>query len=186
MRSKTILSVAAFIIAFVFSAAFASLFAAQSATLTEGVVVPNYTQSHTSCFKNRGNYTADKIEVLLKQDDRNGRTLDRKLFQIDKGYRSPFASSSFTRYAAGVSEYASESGSLNADGLPQEFQIVWQEYMEAWQDYADFLSEMRDDSVRGNLSSESLGKLDKAFNAEIERTWKEVLRVSDEYGANFR
>jgi hypothetical protein len=187
MRIKTIISTAAFIIAFVFSTALASLFIDTSSASyqTDSIVIPNYNRSHTSCFKNRGNNTARKIESLLKEDDRYGRTLDRKLFQIDKGLLSPFSSSSYSEYADSVSEYAESSGKMSADDLPYEFQNAWREHMKAWHDYAEFLDGMKNSSARTESNGEKLSAFDNEYNAEINRTWYEVLRVANDYGADF-
>ncbi len=184
MRNKTIISTAAFIIAFVFSAAFASLFIDKT-EYQEYQLDVNFDRKPTSCFKHSGNYTADKIEAFLKQDDRNGRTLDSKLSQIYKGFRSPFASSSFPEYAESVSDYADKSGNMDTDNLPQEFQIAWREHMKAWRNYADFLDSMKNSSARRKIDEEKLVGFENEYNADINRTWYKVLRVSKEYGADF-
>ena len=149
------------------------------------VVTTSYNRTHTNCFKNRGNNTARKIETLLREDDRYGRALNRKLFQIDKGLVSPFASSSYSEYADSISEYADQSENLSTDGLPQEFQIAWNAHMKAWRDYADFLNRWKDSSDRMKMNREKLYDFDNESNNEIKSTWYEVLRVADEYGANF-
>lgn len=185
MRVKTILSTAAFVIAFVFSTAFASLFIKDNVYELVPVVPTTYNRTHTSCFKNRGNNTANKIETLLKQDDLYGRDLDRKLFQIDRGLVSPFTSSSYSEYADGVTEYADQSGNLSTNDLPKDFQIAWNAHMKAWRDYADFLDRMKSSSARARMDKENLGSFEDEYNNEINSTWYEVLRVADEYGADF-
>jgi len=114
------------------------------------------------------------------------RDLDRKLYRIDGAYTSPFSSSSFAAYSAATTEYAEESGSIEDDRLPGEFQIAWRAHIKAWRDYADFLENMKDSTVRTTLGKESFKNLDGAYNTEISRTWSEVLRVADQYGAEIK
>jgi hypothetical protein len=183
MRNKKNILTAAFIVTFVLSVGLAKLF-----------VDENDYQSNiafdrdpvTAYLYHRGDYTAHEIEVFLRQDDSYGRALDRKLFQIDRGLVSPFASSSFSEYADGVSEYADQSGNLPADGLPKDFQIAWNAHMKAWRDYADFLNRWQDSSDRIKMNREKLYDLDNEYNSEINSTWYEVLRVADEHGSDFR
>jgi hypothetical protein len=179
MRIKTILSTATFIFAFVFSTAFASLFAGKS----ESQLNVNFGRTSTSCFKNRGNYTADKIALFLQQDIRNGNERDRKLHRLDKDLRPPFTGSSFAGFAEAVSEYADKSGNMEAVTLPPDFQIAWREHIKAWRDYADFLNEMKNSSARKTLSEEQLDALDTKHSDEITSTWEEVLRIGRSYGA---
>jgi predicted N-acyltransferase len=83
----------------------------------------------------------------------------------------------------GNPQYADKSGSMEADGLPQDFQIAWREHMKAWRDYADFLNEMKNSSARKMLSEEKLDALETKHSAEITNTWQEVLRIGRNYGA---
>ncbi|MDQ3711916.1 MAG: hypothetical protein M3388_06825 [Acidobacteriota bacterium] len=180
MRIKTILSIIVFIFAFVFSSVFASLFASKSESqLNLGFVGT----TSTSCFKNRGNYTADKIALFVQQDIRYGNERDRKLYRINKDFRPPFTDSSFADFAETVSKYADQSGSMEADKLPQDFQIAWLEHMKAWRDYADILNEMKNSSARKMVSEKQLDELETIHSAEITNTWHKVLRIGRSYGA---
>ena len=183
MRSKTILSIAAFIVAFAFSTAFAGLFIAKSAYQSVITVPANYNRQPNSCFKNRGRYTADKIEVFISQDVSNGEERDRRLFNIDGDNRPSFMSSSFEEYADAVTEYAEASGSMDESTLPQELQTAWRAHMKAWRDYADYLDARKSSSVRTRLSDKAAYDLENHFNADISITWYEVLRVGRSYGA---
>lgn len=185
MRSKTILSIAAFIVAFAFSTAFAGLFIDKSeyqSVLTVPVVSYNERQP-TSCFKKRGRYTADKIEVFISQDVSNGRERDRQLYEIDRDYRPSFMSKSFSDYSDTINEYVDESNALDETALPQEFQDAWRAHLKAWRDYANFLKAMKTPSGSENLNDKSVYELEHHFNAEINSTWYEVLRVGKTYGA---
>ena len=179
MRIKTILSTTVFIFAFVFSTAFASLFASKS----ESQLNLGFGRTSTSCFKNRGNYTADKVALFVQQDIRYGNERDRKLYRLDKDFRPPFTNSSFASYAEAVSKYADQSGSMEADELPQDFQIAWRAHMKAWRDYVNFFNEMKNSSTRKMVSEKHLDELETKHSAEINNTWQEVLRIGRSYGA---
>ena len=64
----------------------------------------------------------------MQQDIRNGNERGRKSYRLDKDFRPPFTGSSFADFVEAVSKYADKSGSMEADGLPQDFQIAWREY----------------------------------------------------------
>ncbi len=180
MRIKTILPTTVFIFAFVFSTAFASLFASKS----ESQLNLGFGRTSTSCFKNRGNYTANKIALFVQQDIRYGNERDKRLYRLGKDYRPPFTgSSSFASFAEVVSKYADKSGNMEAGTLPPDFQIAWLEHMKAWRDYADFLNEMKNSSARRMLSEEQLDALETKHSDEITSTWQEVLRIGRSYGA---
>jgi len=183
MRSKTILSIAAFTVAFLLSTAFAGLFIVKS-----DYVPSSYTTKKTSCFKNRGgsNYVADKIETIVKQDMSNGRERGKKLYQIDEDFRPPFASSSFSEYAEAVSEYVGSSENLSVENTPRDFQSAWRRHMKAWRDYADFLDEMKHSPARKKLSETEVSELENTYSSDINNTWSEVLRVGRNYGAEVR
>lgn len=184
MRSKTILSIAAFTVAFVLSTAFASLFITKIAYQSESVVTPSYSTKKTSCFKNRGkNYVADKIETFVKQDVSNGRERDRKLYQIDGDFRSSFSSSSFNEYSEVVSEYVSASENLSAENTPRDFQKAWSKHLNAWRDYANFLDKMEHSSAEAELRESEISELENTYSSDINNTWYEVLRVGRNYGA---
>jgi hypothetical protein len=184
MRSKTILSIAAFTIAFVLSTAFASLFITKIAYQSESVIMPSYTTKNTSCFKNRGkNYVADKIETFVKQDVSNGRERDRRLYQIDEDFRSSFSSSSFHEYSEVVSEYVSNSENLSVENTPADFQKAWRKHLKAWRDYANFLDKMEHSSAQTEMSEFEVSELENTYSSDINNTWYEVLRIGRNHGA---
>lgn len=182
MRNKTIISTAAFIVAFVLSVGFASLFIDQNEYQSN----IDFDRDPVTAYLNHGgNYTAHKIEVFLRHDERNAQSRDKKVSRIARKFRSSFTDSSFTKYADGISAYADDSGNMNADDLPQEFQTAWRAHIKAWRDYADFLDGMKNSSVRPVASKEDFNIYENQYNDEIESTWLEVLRVADDYGSDF-
>lgn len=184
MKIKNILSTAAFSVAFIVSTAFAGLFIDKSPQPLVIVSAPSYGSAPTGCFKNRGGSSvAAKISGLVEQDIRNGFERDRKAYRIADRYTASFSSSSFASYSAIVSGYADESGSIKDDGLPREFQSAWREHMKAWRVYAEFLESMKASSAAGTNRDESSRILSNKYDADISRTWHEVLRVADDYGA---
>lgn len=177
MRSKTILSIAAFIVAFGLSTALASLF------ISKSEYRPSY--NRTSCFKSRHNTaTAAAITTFIRQDVSNGRQRSGKLYSIDQDFRPAFASSSFPDYAKAVEQYVDASSGMDAGVLPREMQTAWDEHMKAWRDYSNFLNEMKDLRARNRLSIDELEDLEKSFGSDINNTWKEVLRIGRSYGAD--
>jgi hypothetical protein len=177
MRSKTILSIAAFIVAFVLSTAFASLFIVKSEYLPL-----EYNTKKTSCFKNRvnSNYAAGKIETIIKQDISNGRQRREvtSLYQTDEEQLSN-NNFSFADYAENVEQYVDASSSMDDGELPREFQSAWRKHMKAWRDYSDFLQKTN----KNGSNIEHFDRAETRYSAEINFTWYEVLRIGRSYGA---
>jgi len=183
MRSKNILSTAAFIVAFVFSTAFASLFIAKSVAEPEFISVN--THQSTSCFKKRGNSaTAVKISLLVSEDKRNGRESNRRVYEMGGDVISPFAGSTFSAYADSVEQYVDASSSIEAGDLPGDFQTAWREHMKAWRDHSTFLSKMKNASNRKGWSQAEFEDTENFHNREISRTWYEVIYLGRTYGAD--
>ena len=185
MRSKTILSIAAFIVAFVLSTAFASLFISKSEPFSSVLVTPDYNSKKTSCFKNRGNkYAVNKIETIVSQDVSNGGERDRKIHRIGEGYRPSYLSPSFPEYVEAISEYVESSESLSHENTPRDFQTAWLKHMNAWRDYSNFLDKMKSSSARAHFNEHEIYELEASYSADINNTWYEVLRVGNSYGAD--
>lgn len=183
MRSKTILSVAAFVLAFAASAAFASLFITQTQTEPEFALVNNY--KPTSCYKNRNSSaTADKIAALIREDRSNGLERSRKNYNAGNTIRPSYESADFIHFAEVVEHYVDESSSMNVSDLPNDFQFEWREHMKAWRDYSKFLNKMEDSSNRDNWSDDELDEIADSHNREISSTWQAVLQTGRSYGAN--
>lgn len=83
-------------------------------------------------------------------------------------------------YAGEVMVYWQASSSMDASRFPQDFQNAWREHMQAWGDYAKYLQDKK-----ASQRNYSCG-LEKRYNAEINRTWEEVLRIGRTYGAYVR
>lgn len=177
MRSKPILSIAAFIIAFGFSAFLASLFLPEP-------VQSNYVGTRsTSCFKsNYQSQTAIEISYLLRQDINNGRKRDRNLRRIDVVAQTPFGKENYDEFASIIEQYVGASNSLESNDLPPDFQQAWNDHIKVWRDYSEFLNEIKDTSNNA-VSNEKMQRLDAKYSKEINETWFEVLRVAREYDA---
>lgn len=183
MRSKTILSVAAFIVAFAASTAFANLFITRTAKSQNEPIV---SYNSTSCFtKYRNNSaTADKIAALIRQDKTNGRESGRGLYREGEDERPPFSSSSFPGYAEAVERYVDASSVMKVSDLPGNFEIEWREHMKAWREYSKFLNKMKDTPKPRGWTDEELEEIDDFHSREIERTWQTVLHTGATHGAN--
>ncbi|MCY7348545.1 MAG: hypothetical protein LH614_20340 [Pyrinomonadaceae bacterium] len=182
MRSKNILSIAAFVAAFALSAAFASLFITKTRAVTTEFV-PTYGYKSTSCFKYKNIAAADKIAALISEDKRNGRESDRAVYLYGEDIFSSSDSSAISGYAGAVEKYVDDSSTMNAGNLPEDFQNNWREHMKAWRDYSDFLNRMKKSSNRMALSLEELEEIDAFHSREISRTWQAVLQNGRSYGA---
>ncbi len=110
--------------------------------------------------------STNEIEQFLLRDINNGESRNDYRYADD--------------YAGEVMAYWQASSSMDASRFPQDFQNAWREHMQAWGDYAQYLQDKK--AAKRNFS----GKLDKAHNAEINRTWEEVLRIGRTYGAYVR
>lgn len=184
MRSKTILSTAAFIVAFAASAAFASLFVTAE-TQTAPSYAPVSSYKSTSCFKNRGSSTAaDKIAALIRQDKANGRESGRGSYVAGGDERPPFSGSLFPGYARAVERYVEASSGMKASDFPNDFQTEWREHMKAWRDYSEFLNRMKDSANRKGWSDAELDEVDDFHSREIDRTRQLVLQTGASHGAD--
>lgn len=175
MRSKNILSIAAFITAFAFSAAFAGLFITKQTIPTQNYVIADYGAKRTSCWKSKHNLTADKIETFLRRDIGNGRERDRKAYQTSEDSRS------FAQYAEAMEEYTVSANDLNESELPKDFQIAWREHVNAWNEYSEFL---KNSGKAGTSNIEHFNRAHDRYDDEITATWNEVLRVARAYDAD--
>ena len=169
MRSKNIISTIAFISAFAFSAAFASLFIDESQSKQFEI----YEIRTSGCSNN--DTTCTEILELLHQDIRNG---ERRNSRWDYSL-SEDANVSVKR-ARSVEKYADASGSMRDAHLPEDFRDAWREHMSAWRDYADFLQEVSKDKIE----DDKFERLEDRYIYDINRTWATVLKVGRGYGAD--
>lgn len=181
MRSKNILSIAAFIIAFLFSAFIASLFIPLPQVLPVDYSVGNTSYSKpTSCFMRRNNITlGDKMTDFIIKDERNGNNRIGNNLDWDDP-------ATFANYAESVEEYVDVSSSMNANAFPGDFQTAWRKHMKAWRDYSNYLNKTAANMDDSDISREDFIKFDKFYGNEIDRTYKEFLRIADNYGAEVR
>ncbi len=184
MKTKSILSIAAFSTAFILSAAFAALLVDKSDSQTqylfpfktETVITPNDYSS----------VAAAKIDSLLQKDDDNGYALTAKIYALTNADgKLPLSSNSvFNGYADATAAYAAASGKLDQDGLPPEFKAAWRRHMKAWRNYSVFLAAMKNPSVRTGLEKNDFDDLDNEFNDEIKASWINVLQIADASGVD--
>ena len=175
--SKLITAVIVFIGTFAFSSALVWLF----------VGFPEV-QSPLICpvqMRSESPFSSD-IESFLQQDIRNGRQRSGQIYSVGNYYEISPSSRSFPEYARAVESYSDNSGSLDAGEFPLDFQKAWNKHMKAWRDYSDFLSELKNNPARNKVAKKDFDALESSHNNEINRTWFEVLRVADTYGAEVR
>ena len=181
MRSKNILSIAAFIVAFLFSAFIASLFIPIPQVLPVDYSNRNVGYSQpTSCFMRRKSATiGDKITVFILRDENNGSNNDEAANNFDWDDQGSVA-----EYAESIEEYVDASSSMNANDFPGDFQAAWRKHMKAWRDYSTFLNKTA--ANMDDMSREDFYEFDKFHSKEISRTWNDVLRIGASHGADVR
>jgi hypothetical protein len=185
MRSKNILSIAAFIVAFAFSTAFAGLFVAKSeyqSVLTVPVVSYSERQP-TSCFKKRGRYTAEKIEVFISQDNSIGSEHQQINARIARQELPLLKSPLFAEYKNSVAEYVEASSSMDETQCRTNFKLHGALTPKRGAIFPTFLDSMKSGAVRGDLSDNDAYEMEKHFSTEIAVTYNEVLRVGRNHGA---
>ncbi|MDQ3801784.1 MAG: hypothetical protein M3384_20355 [Acidobacteriota bacterium] len=179
MRSKAVLSIIAFLLAFGISLA----------------VTPRQSRTSVAPYVKKGcatSETARRITNLLKQDIENGRTRTRRINGFTGGeadYSPQLGRQAyFANYTNATNEYADASASIGDWDLPGDFKAAWRAHMQAWRERADFLKQVREDSLKHRSSSSGDGY---AFprdeysrqSREISATWYEVLRIARTYNA---
>ena len=170
MRSKNIISTIAFITAFVFSAAFASLFINESQTN-----FPTYENRNVDTSDCRYNdKTCTDISALLIQDIRNG---DQRRSRYD--YSLGDNGNISARRAETVADYSNASSSMEDSHLPSDFRSAWREHMKAWRDYSEFLT----DVSRNKIENDEFERLEIQYIYDINTTWATVLKIGRSYGA---
>jgi len=164
MRIKTILPTAAFIVAFVFSAAFANLFVDKSVS-TDALLVSNDNLRKQQQILN-----------FLEQDRQYGRELSRDLRSLtneDENIGEETATLKLVR----------KMRRLDDSAMPLDFRTAWENHVRAWEDYADSLhrsSHNSEHEIFGEESSEGVGQ-----TSEINRTYRVLVRVARQHGVDF-
>lgn len=189
MKNKSILRIAAFSTAFIFSAAFAGLFIDTNDSET-GFFVPFKTETVVT-YDNEQSVGIDDaesarvIDYVLQKDDDNGRARNRTVSRVSPDYNPPLESNaSFSVFADATTRYAGQSGKIEQSDLSPEFKSAWRRHMKAWRDYADFLQAMKISSVRNELGADEFSELDVEYNHEINQSWFKVLTVASENGVD--
>ena len=170
MTSKQILSIFAFITAFVLSSAFAWLFIDKSQTNNS---FATFNVRNARCQQDTETKLA--IERLLQQDISNGR--ERLWRAKDSDHSS--AKSPLEKYAEAVEHYADDSSSMRYSHLPRDFQIRWNEHMRAWRDYSNYLNGSKNSSFEDGDFYQDRNE----YLVDINSTWYSVLRVGRKYCA---
>lgn len=172
MRSKDIVSIIAFITAFAFSAAFASLFIDESRTAS----LSTYElRDYSSSTCRTSDKTCTDILALIVQDIRNG---DQRRTRFD--YSPNDEANVSVRRALSVADYADASGSMKDGHLPADFRTAWREHMKAWSDYSEFLNEVS----QRKIDEGEFEQKEERYIYDINRTWAKVLKIGRSYGAN--
>ena len=171
MRSKNIISTIAFITAFVFSAAFASLFINESQT--NFLNYENRNVGTSNCHNN--DKTCTDISALLIQDIRNG---DQRRSRYD--YSLGDNGNVSVRRAETVADYSDASSSMEDSHLPSDFRSAWREHMKAWRDYSEFLT----DVSRNKIEDAEFERLESRYIYDINKTWATVLKIGRGYGTD--
>lgn len=164
MRSKEVLSIIAFFLAFGISVA----------------VTPRQSNTSVAPYVKRSctaTATARKITNLLTEDIENGRARERRIKDFaagDEDYSPLGRKAYFANYSGATDDYANESAGIDDRDLPGDFQSAWRAHMRAWRNQADFL----------NQGSEEFSRKEYYRNSrEISETWYEVLRTARKYNA---
>ncbi|MDQ2747298.1 MAG: hypothetical protein M3T96_08570 [Acidobacteriota bacterium] len=187
MRSKNILSIAAFTFAFGLSVVVAGLFISQTACPVAAVVTQTdsaYTKN--SFCKSRRYSTAAKISAFIAADQANGDERYSKIYDIGENFPPDIDSISFTDYAEATKDYVDEASDMDTENLPANFQAAWREHQKAWRDYSNFLDKAANVSNPNPAMVENFMKADEKHSAEISRTFEIVLEIGESYGANVR
>ena len=171
MRSKDIISTIAFITAFAFSAAFASLFITESQTNFQTYEIRNDRSSNCRS----SDKTCTDISALLIQDIRNG-DQRRSRYDYSLGDRGNIS----VRRAETVADYSDASSKMEDSHLPSDFRTAWREHMKAWRDYSEFLT----DVSRNKIEDEEFDRLESRYIYDINKTWATVLKIGRGYGAD--
>ncbi len=171
-NTRFITAIVAFVATFIFSAGLVRIIFPAPAVL---YVFTSQPQQYTKC-------KARSIEYFIRQDNLNGDASNQILKNSDFEYNP--SNAYFSEYADSVADYVKTSANMDVSRFPQDFQNAWREHMKAWNNYSEFLSDMKSPSARRNLNIADFRTAGNRYDAEISRTYYEVLRVGRNYGAD--
>jgi hypothetical protein len=169
-NTRKIITTVAFIAAFIFSAGLTRLILPAQVIQYVYIDRPQFIERNTN-----------EIESFLLQDITNGESRMDEIAGLrdsNEEYLAEFADS--------VMEYSDASSSMNADNFPADFQAAWHLHMKAWRNYADFLAIQANAPAKKQMKPADFQKGESSLNAEINRTWFEVLRIGRTHGADIR
>jgi hypothetical protein len=169
-NTRTITTIVAFVATFIFSAGLTRIIFPAPAIQYVYIDRPQYIE-----------HSSNEIESFLLRDIANGESrMDEtsSLRDMDEDY--------FAKYADSVMDYSDASASMNADNFPQDFQAAWHFHMKAWRNYADFLAIQANAPAGKRMKNADFQKGESNLNAEINRTWFEVLRIGRTHGSYIR
>jgi hypothetical protein len=139
-NSRVIISIIAFVAAFIFSAGLVRII------FPAPVVKYVYTQGPRVYERN-----TNEIESFLLRDIRNGES------RVDYKYDD--------NYSEAVMDYWKASSSMDASRFPQDFQDAWREHMQAWRNYGEHLKAKKEakNSTRCNPEKRYIGEINRTW-----------------------
>lgn len=156
---KSVISMIAFTLAFGFSVVLVGLIFGFPQVEKKAEVF-QIRSSHSRCL----NQTQRNIQSLLRQDISNGQ---ERLSNPD-----------------GISKYVDSSESINDANVPADFRKEWRSHMKAWRAYSDFLQKTARSSEK--MSESEFAQLEREYDAEISRTWYNVLDSAENHYPGIR
>lgn len=169
MKAIPILKIAAFSIAFIFSAAFAGLFV-DKIGYQPNTISESYLQQDATELQKR-------IWLFLEEDRSNGAAMNSYL-------RSSETMSVLESYETATIDLVLKMNRMDDSGLPPDVRAAWQNHAAAWNEQARLMRRVVESGNR-----ETLGDLRDDYREngeEINRTYSVLLATADEYGVSFR
>ncbi|MBK7707038.1 MAG: hypothetical protein IPJ30_15070 [Acidobacteria bacterium] len=159
---RAVFGIVAFVVAFVFSVGLVRIF-------FPAPFVPYAPVAYVPHHRHSG--LASELESFIERDKSNGS------YREDAILISNVVS---VAHAESVKEYWETSSSMDARNFPRDFRFAWKEHMNAWYEFSEFLNARKGKKVdRAEFNLEA-ARLD----AEISRTWDDVLDAARAHGAH--
>jgi len=175
MKIKSILSIAAFSTAFIFSTFLAGLFFGKSDNQSNPVSfaresqLQEYSQPNACRMKKR-------IWLFLDKDRTHGLTMERDL-------RSQTSDMELNEQRA-ITNLAAKMNQMNDSDLPSDFRSAWVNHVAAWDEQASFLTRVVKSGNRQKIEG-SLMKVYLKNDQEIDRTYSALLNTAEKHGVYF-
>ncbi|MCS6873144.1 MAG: hypothetical protein N2Z23_05460 [Pyrinomonadaceae bacterium] len=158
MKSRTLISIVAFVLAFSIGVAFAPK------------NQPSKWRFEKNCYDY---YQPSQITTLLEKDIENGRIRNDRLKEVLNSQDSVESRKNIARI---TKEYVEASRSISTEDLPPSFVKAWEKHLRAWEKYADYLNEL-------SATQEDVDAKANQLRNEINETWMKVLKVAKRYNA---